>query len=490
MSTRSLLGAAVFVLVFLCYGANVEAQSGNSGKKFERDFHNDEGGSIQFSTEPDAEARAEFDRILASGGLGRVSADNRIRLRATTEIKYARAAVNDDDIPIVYYNPNLIRDIRRKSDNQWVLITVLAHEIGHHANRQLPSVGHALEYELEADCFAGVTLRRLSATMEQARSAMQAIAPLKGDETHPGLDDRVQAISAGWADSTACVHAPAEILGQTDNSCGGTVVKVAGRDRCLKPLETFKDCIDCPTMVVIPAGSFTMGSSDYKNESPPHEVTFRRPFAISRTIVTGLQYQYCVDVGRCAPGSLQSSRWNSDPAFRSTLGYRRLWAKWTEPGHPIVGVSWNDAQRYSGWLKAKTGQDYRLPSEAEWERAARGGVAGVNYWWGNQYDSEMANGHGGDPVTTPVESYPGHPYGLFDMAGNAFQWVDDCWHDNYAGQPANGAAWKTNCSSNGKYVMRGGSFASEPDGLHSSRRYLGRPDDRVFLLSFRLARTL
>jgi formylglycine-generating enzyme required for sulfatase activity len=258
----------------------------------------------------------------------------------------------------------------------------------------------------------------------------------------------------------------------------------------LRPLETFKDCIDCPTMVVIPAGSFIMGSTDYKNESPPHMITFQRPFAISRTIVTGKQYQYCVAARRCVPSSLQSSRWNTDSSFRNTLGYTRLWAKWTEPGHPIVGVSWNDAQRYSDWLKAKTDQKYRLPSEAEWERAARGGVESENYWWGNQYDSRMANAKGGDPVTTPVESYRGHPYGIFDMAGNAFQWVDDCWHENYVGQPTNGAAWKNDCSSNGRYVMRGGSFASEPDGLRSSRRYLGRPNDRVFLLSFRLARTL
>ena len=204
------------------------------------------------------------------------------------------------------------------------------------------------------------------------------------------------------------------------------------------------------------------------------------------------EYQKCVTAKKCPPGALQSSHWAQTPDLLPGVLFDKMWAPLTANDHPIAGVNWDNAQAYVAWLKAKTGQNYRLPTEAEWERAARGGKEGQRFWWGDEFDMRFANtaakGDGWD-WTSPVDAYPGHPYGLFDMAGNLLEWVQDCWHDNYEGTPASEVAWTKSCFGTQK-VLRGGSWGSDPDSVRSAARGHGEPNDRYFALGFRVARGL
>jgi len=186
-----------------------------------------------------------------------------------------------------------------------------------------------------------------------------------------------------------------------------------------------------PEMVIIPAGRFLMGSPDEefqrdKSEGPQHQVTHARPFAIGRYEVTFDDYDaFCTVSGRTLPLDL---RWGRD---------RR----------PVIEVSWDDAQAYCLWLSGQTARSYRLPSEAEWEYACRAGTTDRYYTGMFIYDKQANVGRNNTKdkteawKTKPVGSYQANPWGLFDMHGNASEWVGDHWHDNYIGAPTNGSAW-------------------------------------------------
>ena len=159
---------------------------------------------------------------------------------------------------------------------------------------------------------------------------------------------------------------------------------------------------------------------------------------------------------------------------------------------PIERISWNDAQEFAQRLSQKTGKKYRLPSEAEWEYAARAGSKtgwsfGDNEWQLGEYASyisEISSQFG----TKRVAQKRPNAFGLFDMHGNVYEWTQDCWHDNYSGAPADGAPWTTACSSTAR-VLRGGSWGSFPSILRSAYRYWGSPDGRSNVNGLRLART-
>src|SRR5947209_14717131 len=188
-----------------------------------------------------------------------------------------------------------------------------------------------------------------------------------------------------------------------------------------KPGDTFRDCADCPELVVLPAGSFDMGSSS-EYENPIHRVTFAKPFAIGRHEVTFNEWDKCVDDGGCK--------------------YRPDDRGWGRGERPAVNLSWLDAKTFVSWLSQKTGKTYRLPSEAEWEYAARAGT-NTAYWWGRDVGSRQANCRecsAGEPQrTSPVGSFRPNGFGLFDTAGNVAEWMEDCWNDNYRGAPRDGA---------------------------------------------------
>jgi len=240
----------------------------------------------------------------------------------------------------------------------------------------------------------------------------------------------------------------------------------------------FRDCPRCPEMVVVPAGSFLMGSPPseadrWDQEGPRHKVTIRRAFAVGRYPVTRDQYlRFSLKTHSHAPD------WK--------------YLAYTQTGRdPVVGVGWVDGEAYAAWLSKKTGHQYRLLSEAEYEYAERAGTS-TPYWWGNDVNQvcSYANAKGCSHVgTVPVGSYPANAFGLFDMAGNTWEWTADCWNDSYAGAPDDGTAWTTgNCK---ERPERGGAWYSGQSLLRSAYRSgndNGPGSDGS--ISFRLARTL
>lgn len=266
--------------------------------------------------------------------------------------------------------------------------------------------------------------------------------------------------------------------------------------------KTIRDCPDCPELTVIPAGSYVMGSPGIEegarnNEGPQRRVDIGYRLAVGTHEVTVRQFRaFATDAGHVAEGCWVGDGgigFAEDPA-----------AGWWAPGYdqtedsPAVCVSWEDAQAYLRWLSKKTGKPYRLLSEAEWEYVARAGATG-RYPWGDNASREHANfgheeccqGHAQDKDrwthAAPVGSFPANKFGVHDMLGNVWEWVEDCWHDSYARGPADGSAWTRTgaCATRG---VRGGSWFDIPDLLRLAFRHRDDKDARVVLVGFRVAR--
>jgi formylglycine-generating enzyme required for sulfatase activity len=255
-------------------------------------------------------------------------------------------------------------------------------------------------------------------------------------------------------------------------------VLTAAAERALKPLVSFRECAkDCPEMIVVQAGSFMMGSPLSEkgrdtDESPQHAVTISKPFAVSKFDVTFSDWDACVSVGGCP--HLDDNGWG-----RGT--------------RPAINVSWDQAQRYVAWFSTMTGKSYRLLTETEWEYAARAGTT-TAYYWGDDIGTGNANCDGcgtqwDNKQTSPVGSFKPNAFGLYDMAGNVFQLVQDCNHDNYEDAPTDGSAWTgDNCSGR---VVRGGSWFNYPQYVRSADRdWNVSANDRLNFIGFRLGRTL
>ncbi|VFU10024.1 conserved exported protein of unknown function [Methylocella tundrae] len=237
-----------------------------------------------------------------------------------------------------------------------------------------------------------------------------------------------------------------------------------------KPGAVFRDCAACPELVIVPAGDFAMGSQDFAAEQPVHSVTIGRPFAIGRVEVTFAQWDACIADGGCAG-------WRPDDRGRD------------HNDGPVGEVSWSDAHRFLDWLSRKSGHPYRLPSEAEWEYAARAGAL-TRFWWGDEAGSGHANcrGCGGAGLPSPAGSYTANAFGLFDTAGNIAEWVEDCWSENYEGAPRDGGvAHDGPCK---QRVVRGGSFDAGPRYVRSASRFLYDAELRYYTNGFRVVRDL
>ena len=202
-----------------------------------------------------------------------------------------------------------------------------------------------------------------------------------------------------------------------------------------------------PEMKTVHGGSFAMGSNDDLTERPTHQVTVK-PFAISQYPVSVRDWNECAAAKACA--------------FTAT----------GKDDAPITNVSWSDAKQFVTWLAGATGKPYRLPTEAEWEFAARAGTQ-TKYWWGDQFQSGMANCKNCNDAASaeqPVKvgSFKPNPFGLHDMGGSVDQWVEDCWHKNYQGAPADGSAWvESDCVS---HVIRSGSWKNDARYVRPSNR--------------------
>jgi formylglycine-generating enzyme required for sulfatase activity len=253
----------------------------------------------------------------------------------------------------------------------------------------------------------------------------------------------------------------------------------AAQERALKPGDTFQECAaDCPAMVVVPAGSFLMGSPQSEPghrafEQPQHRVAIARRFAIGKFEVTFAEWDACAAHGDC-------------DSHISDNGFGR-------GRHPAINVTFDDAERYARWLSQMTGKPYRLPSEAEYEYAARAGAA-TAYPWGDAIGTDNAdcNGCGSrfdDMETAPVGSFSANRFGLYDMVGNVYEWVADCLHANYRGAPSDGSAWMAGGACNSR-MIRGGSWADDPVDLRSAARPWSPAAVRRSFIGFRVARTL
>ena len=239
--------------------------------------------------------------------------------------------------------------------------------------------------------------------------------------------------------------------------------------------DTFRDCATYPEMVVVPSGSFMMGSpadepDRYDDEGPQHRVTIPKPFAVSKHAVTVGQFEEFANETRH-----RSNEWR-DPGFNQSAN------------HPVVKVSWDDAKAYTEWLSTKTGQNYRLLSEAEWEYVARAGTT-TAYYFGETISRRQANYE--NDGTVKVGSYPKNAFGLYNVHGNVWEWVEDCWHDDYNDAPSDGSAWTGDCNSEPQHgVLRGGSWFNDRKDLRSTRRDKCNAKVRSNTGGFRIARTL
>ncbi len=262
----------------------------------------------------------------------------------------------------------------------------------------------------------------------------------------------------------------------------------AERER-MRPGRVFRDCEGCPEMVVVPAGEYMMGSpSDeegrYSNEGPRHRVRIPRAFAVGKYEVTFEEWDACVAEGGCMayrPEKLISYIRLLDSLFPS--GWGRL---------PVTEVSWEDTKGYVKWLSDKTGKDYRLLTEAEWEYVARAGTEGPFHTgstitpdreYGFRWKTQHLAG------TTSVGRFPANGFGLHDVHGNAREWVEDCWHGDYSGAPTDGSAWVSGGDC-GRRVVRGGSWVNDSRDLRSASRFRYSVSDRSNRSGFRIARTL
>jgi len=265
--------------------------------------------------------------------------------------------------------------------------------------------------------------------------------------------------------------------------------------------ESFRDgeARWAPEMVVVPAGEFLMGSPEneegrYDDEGPQHRVTIAKPFAVGRFAITRGEFSAFVDeAGHKIPDeafTYEGGKWElrKGRSFRNP-GFSQ------DDSHPVVCVNWDDAKAYLKWVSAKTGKDYRLLSEAEWEYSCRAGTA-TPFWWGSSVSTEQANYDGNYTIgggkkgeyrqkTVPVKSFQPNPWGLYQVHGNVWEWCEDCWNGNYNGAPVDGSAWTSgDCT---RRVFRGGSWSNYPQNLRAAFRSNFDPQNRIYGRGFRVA---
>jgi len=282
------------------------------------------------------------------------------------------------------------------------------------------------------------------------------------------------------------------------------------------PGTVIKDCSECPELVVVPAGGFTMGSSakeqalanaaglpaEYTGWESPQRYVRVPSFATGVYAVTKGEFATFVRANGYRTEAERSDgcliftgkEWKQDAAYNwRNLGFPQ------GDKHPVGCVSWNDAQAYIHWLNQVSGKSFRLLSEAEREYAARGGTQ-TAFWWGDSISTSQANydgnyGYNGSPkglyrqATVPVNSFSANAFGLYNVHGNGWEWTQDCWHENYVASPTDGSSWGVGCS--GDYrVLRGGSWGGSAVLLRAAYRIRNIPGSRRGDYGFRLARDL
>jgi formylglycine-generating enzyme required for sulfatase activity len=265
-------------------------------------------------------------------------------------------------------------------------------------------------------------------------------------------------------------------------------------------------------MVVVPAGSFIMGSPASEpereaelgrkdafkgTEGPLHKVTFGKPFAVAKSPVTVNEFAMFIAAASYAVGDTCFTLENDQGAERSLRSFRN--PGFEQAGdHPASCVTWDDAQAFVAWMTRATGKSYRLLSEAEREYVTRAGSK-TPFWWGSSISTDQANYNGNHSyaggargqyrrTTMPAASFKANPWGLYNVHGNVWEWTEDCWHPTYVGAPNDGSPWVAgDCAGR---VLRGGSWINHPGFLRAAARTHYPPDVRYSGAGFRVARTL
>jgi formylglycine-generating enzyme required for sulfatase activity len=300
---------------------------------------------------------------------------------------------------------------------------------------------------------------------EMLNTPSQAQSPLSHDQTSAPPS---QQGPTGPAPSPVPLPSPPSVSNET--SVADAAITPPGA-RSPDSKEPFRECSKCPELIAIPAGSFEMGSNDIQFAKPVHQVVISKPFAIGLREVTFDEWDFCVAEGGCK--------------------YRPSDRGWGRGQRPVIDVSWSDTKVFLSWLSRKTGQNYRLPSEAEWEFVARSGAA-TPFSWGSVAKSGQANCEDCGPTparrTLPSGSFQPNAFGVFDMAGNAAEWVEDCWNESYRGAPKDGSAWRRGqCELR---VIRGGAFSNNANAVRPAARFRYDYDVRYYTNGFRVARDL
>ncbi len=333
--------------------------------------------------------------------------------------------------------------------------------------------------------------RHRQAAAEAERLRQSKIARYEG-KFEEAMNRNNVAMADRYVDSLRVVNAPGSLLSALTDRLSATEQRVGRR---------FKDCADCPEMVVVPSGSFMMGSPGSEegrqdNEGPRHRVNIGYPLAVGVYEVTRREFSKFVsdtgyNAGNCHVWNSSSEKWEA----QSGLSWRNPDYTQTD-SHPVVCVSWKDAQSYVRWLSEKTGHRYSLLSESEWEYVARAGTD-TPFYFGSTISTDQAN-YNGDYIygggrkgvdrgkTVSVGSFRANGWGVYDMHGNVWERVQDCWNDSYVGIPVDGSSWESgDC---GKRVRRGGSWGYEPRYLRFASRSWSSTDFRDNYNGFRVVR--
>ena len=304
---------------------------------------------------------------------------------------------------------------------------------------------------------------------EEERLRQAKITEYEG-KFEKGLDERDFDKADRYVDSLRSVNAEGSMLSRLSERL--SAAREADPHRAGR---RFWDCAECPEMVVVPSGSFTMGSlsseRDRDDEGPRHVVRIGYRFAVGVYEVTFSEWDACANAGGCG-------------------GYVPDDEGWGRGDRPVINVSWKDVQSYVRWLSGKTGHNYGLLSEAEWEYVARAGTE-TAYSWGDNIGRNRANCDGcgsrwDNEQTAPVGAFYANAWGVHDMHGNVWEWVEDCYTDSYVGAPTDGSAWASEAC--GARVLRGGSWVSIPRVLRSANRNWVTSGNRVSDYGFRVAR--
>ncbi|CAD6520659.1 Hercynine oxygenase [Paraburkholderia hiiakae] len=272
---------------------------------------------------------------------------------------------------------------------------------------------------------------------------------------------------------TAPASAPPAAATATATAAAAAAVAAKANPAISKPgPHDIQDCPSCPVLIAVTPGNFTMGiDNDDASERPAHRVTISHSYALAKYAVTVAQWNACVAASACPRLSNENN---------------------ASPNAPVRDLSWDDAQQYVKWLSKVSGKPYRLPTEAEWEYAARAGTE-TRYWWGNDMRKGTANCKDCGPpwhaeAPNDVGSFPANAFGFYDMAGGVWEWTSDCWHNSYKNAPNDGHSWdEPNCQTR---VIRGGSWRDGAGYMLAATRFKYDSSVRYEANGFRVARDM